>query len=301
MAQASRDIVRRLKSVKNIKKITRAMELVAASKMRKSVARVLASRPYADAAWKLVMDLMPKAEPEAHQLLQEREVKRAAVIVISSNRGLCGSFNQQSAGQALAVARKEKWGSDVAVDYITFGKKAAQILAAESRSIAADYSKDDITDSVDDILPVAKEVISGFVSHKYDEVDVIYTHFVSSLKQQTRVRYLLPLVKPSRFLGHIASEKAENSSQLNFSDFYFEPSRDSVLEVLLPRLIELQIYQAVLESEASEHSARMLAMRNASDSATDMIDTLTLAYNQARQASITAELAEISSAATAIL
>lgn len=297
MPQVSRDIQRRLKSVRSIKKITRAMELVAASKMRKSVSRVISTRAYAESAWQLVMELIPRTNPSHHPLLAERPVKKAAIVVISSNRGLCGAFNLNVVHKALQLVRTEGWSGDN-VDFITFGKKGSQILTTLKRHIVADYPKDDITDTVADILPVSREIIDGFIAHRYDEVCLAYTDFRSSLRQESRIRHLLPLVKPSRFLGQVGERPDTNAA--DFSEFLFEPSRDLVLQALLPRLIEVQVFQAVLESEASEHSARMLAMRNATESAIEMIDTLTLAYNQARQAGITAELAEISAATIAV-
>ena len=297
MPQASREIQRRLKSVRSIKKITRAMELVAASKMRKSVSRVVATRPYADAAWRVVMELIPKTNPSLHPLLAERPVKKAVIVVISSNRGLCGAFNLNVVHKATQLIKKEGWREDQ-VDFMTFGKKGAQVLASTKHRIVADYPKNDITAGIAEIVPISSELITGFMEQRYDEVCLAYTDFRSSLRQEPRIRHLLPLVKPSRFLGQM--DKAVAASTANVSDYLFEPSRNKVLEAMLPRLIEVQIFQAVLESEASEHSARMLAMRNATDSATDMLDTLTLAFNQARQASITAELAEISAASAAV-
>lgn len=299
MPQTTKDIQRRLKSVRNIKKITRAMELVAASKMRKSVSRVQATRPYAETAWDMVLGIIPTIDPLQHALLSERPVLRSAVVVIGSNRGLCGAFNMNVVGKSLSLIKQEGW-AETNVDFITLGKKPAQILASLGKSIIADYPKDDITDAVSDILPVSREIIEGFISKKYDEVCLAYTDFHSSLKQEPRIRHLLPLVKPSRFLGKINGKGESGKESKNVSEYFFEPSRSAVLEKLLPRLVEVQVYQAVLESEASEHSARMMAMHNATDSASDMMDSLTLAYNKARQASITAELAEISSASAAI-
>ncbi len=295
MAQGSRDIQRRLKSVRNIKKITRAMELVAASKMRKSVNRVLASRAYADAAWHMVMDLIPKVDPSQHPLLAERPVHKAAIVVIGSNRGLCGAFNMNTVSKALDLMKTEGW-SAAQTDFITFGKKGAQILGSLKKNVVADYAKDDVTEMVSEVLPVSAEIIKGFLTKKYDVVCLAYTDFKSSLRQEPRIRHLLPLIKPSHFLGQIGANQDPMPAAAHFSEFMFEPSRDMVLEALLPRLIEVQVYQAVLESEASEHSARMMAMHNATDAATDMIDGLSLAFNQARQAGITAELAEITAA-----
>jgi F-type H+-transporting ATPase subunit gamma len=300
MPQISRDIQRRLKSVHNIKKITRAMELVAASKMRKSVERVLASRPYAQAAWQIVMDLVPRVSADHHALLQERPVKKVAIVVLSSNRGLCGAFNMNIVNKSEELIKKEGWGKGVKLDYITSGKMGGQILSTMKKNIVADYAKGDITKSVGEIVPLASEMISGFLDNKYDEICLAYMDFYSSLKQVAHVRHILPLVKPSRFLGQVGKEIKAKEKSAAISQFIFEPDRHALLEQMLPRMIELQVYQAVLETEASEHSARMLAMHNATDAASDMIESLALAYNQARQAGITAELAEIATASLAI-
>ncbi len=296
MPAQTRDIKRRIKSVGNTKKITKAMELVSASKMRKAVERVLASRTYADLAWTLVLNLVKRVDKEAHPLLLERPVKKVGVLVIGSNRGLCGGFNLQVIAKVKKLLEKEGWGEDIVIDFITFGKKAAQSLSSNRMNVSADYPKDDITDEVADIVPLSQHLIQGFIDKKYDEVVVAYTHFHSSLRQEPRVRHLLPLVKPSRFLGRIDKDDTKRQKQ-NFSEYLFEPSIDSVMEAALVRLVEVQMYQMVLESEASEHSARMMSMRNASDAAAEMIDSLTLAFNRVRQAGITAEIAEISAGA----
>jgi F-type H+-transporting ATPase subunit gamma len=299
MPSTGKDIQRRVKTVRNIKKITRAMELVSASKMRKSVSRVLATRPYADAAWQVVMNLIPRTQKNHHPLLDERPVRRVLVVVVGSNRGLCGSFNMNIINKAVKLIRKETWDTqNIPVDFMTFGKKPGQILSTLHRNIVADFPKNDITESITELMPLAHEVIQGFVSHAYDEVCVAYTHYVSSLRQEPRIRHLLPLVKPSRVLGGAEQTSPATTS---LTDTLFEPKRDMVLEAFLPRLIEVQLYQAILEAEASEHSARMLAMRNATDAATDMLDALTLAFNQARQAAITAELAEIAAGSLAVV
>ncbi|MFH0873999.1 MAG: ATP synthase F1 subunit gamma [Candidatus Komeilibacteria bacterium] len=297
MPQLTGDIKRRIKSVASTKKITKAMELVSASKMRRAVERVLASRQYSDLAWKLVMNLAKRVDQEIHPLLQERSVKKVGILVIGSNRGLCGGFNISVVDKVRQLIRKEGWDQNVDVDLITFGKRAAQGLAALKLPVAADYPKDDITREIAEILPLSQHLIRGFIDQQYDEVAVVYTHFHSSLKQETRVRHLLPLVKPSRFLGHGGNETIVAPTRVHFSEYLFEPTMDQVLDAALLRLVEVQMYQMVLESEASEHSARMMAMRNASDAAREMIDDLTLVFNRVRQASITAEIAEISAGA----
>ena len=296
MPQASKDIQRRLKSVRNINKITRAMELVAASKMRKSVSRVLASRAYADTAWKTAMNLVQRLDATHHPLLEERPVSSIAMLVVSSNRGLCGAFNMNIVHKAVQFLASQDWPE---AHFFTLGKKGAQELSRLRKHIVSDYQKNDITASAGELSACADELVSGFLAKTYDRVFLAYTDFESSLRQVQRIRYLLPLYRPSKHLGHIGPDP-EGNGAANGGEYLFEPSRRKVLDALLPRIVEVQLYQAVLETEASEHSARMMAMRNATEAATDMIDSLSLAYNQARQAAITAELAEISAATVAV-
>jgi len=301
MPASTRDIKRRIKSVANTRKITKAMELVAASKMRRAIERVLASRSYSDLAWKTVQQLVEHTDTAGHPLLKQREIKRVAVLVIGSNRGLCGGFNLQTMSRVKQLVEKSGWSNqDVNIDYVSFGKKALHELTISGRTVAADFIKDDTTDEVADIVQLSNLLIQGYAAGQYDEIVVAYTHFHSSLKQEARIRHLLPVNRPSRYLGHVDKEQENKVNTVIYSEYIFEPNKDQVLESLLPRLVEVQLYQMVLESEASEHSARMLAMRNASDAANDMINDLTLAFNQLRQAGITQELAEISAGAQAM-
>lgn len=301
---ATRDIKRRIRSVRNTKKITRAMELVAAAKMRKAVTKVLATRTYSDLAWNTVLHLVKKLNAEHHQFFQEPEkVKKVGIILISTNRGLCGSFNVQLVNkvvQSINIHHPEK----VETEVITMGLKGRVEARRRNLNIVADFPKDDITSSSEKISSMSHLIVQNFLDKKYDKVFVAYTDFVSSLRQLPHVMQLLPIVpKIDERLAHIVHEKKEDVTNIDvdsFSDFIFEPDMKQVLNDFLPRLVEIQIYQAVLESEASEHSARMFAMRNASDAAGDMIESLTLAYNQARQASITAEIAEIAAGSAAL-
>ncbi len=297
MPQLTRDIKRRIKSVTSTHKITKAMELVAASKMRRAVERVLVSRRYSDLAWNLVLNLARRVDKDSHPLLAERPVKKVGILVVGSNRGLCGGYNLSVVDKVRKLIKKEGWDGEVAVEYITFGRKAAAGLASWKMNITADYPKDDITDEVADVVKLSQHLVHGFIAKQYDEVVVAYTHFHSSLRQEARIRHLLPLVKPSRYLAHPSHDVTVDLDQVDFSEYIFEPSLNEVLESMLIRLVEVQLYQMVLESEASEHSARMMAMRNASDAASDMISDLTLAFNRVRQAGITAEIAEISAGA----
>jgi len=303
MAQASRDIQRRIKSVKNTKKITKAMELVSAAKMRKAVAKVLATRSYSDLVWDTVLHLVKKLDTSEHLFFKNpKEVKKVAVILISTNRGLCGSFNATLVNKVVESIKLHH-PEVVSTDVITCGTKGRDEIRRHKINLVADFHKEDITASSEDIRPVSHMVTKDFTVGKYDKIFVAYTDFMSSLRQVPHVKQLLPIVPEiDERLGHINhdKDKVEKIEVDNFGEFVFEPGRRNVLDAFLPRLVEIQIYQAVLESEASEHSARMFAMRNATDAAGEMIDELTLAYNQARQASITSEIAEIAAGSAAL-
>lgn len=278
MAISTRLIRRRIRSVQNTKKITKAMEMVSGAKMRRAVQRVSASRTYAQLAWETVQRLKDAADPRLHRLLNVREIKKVGVVIVSSNRGLCGGFNTRLLTEALRLRSDYK---DKELVFITLGKKVRDGLRRRSSLIEADFEKADITTSVLELSGLSRLVIDGFVGGTYDEVVVVYTNFKSAMSQVVHVKQLLPI------------EHFENGATSDFGDIIFEPSPAYVLNTMLPRLIEMQIYQAVLESEASEHSARMLSMRTATDAAGDMIDELTLIYNRARQAAITREISEI--------
>lgn len=282
---STKEIRRRIKSVKSTRQITKAMELVSAAKMRKAQTQALATRAYARYAWELVQNLTRKSDPRMHRLLHQPRLTghqpqgrmSALLIVMSSNRGLIGGFNNNivSAAQALA-------GQFSNVDVVSLGKKGRDSLKKLGFNIAADFEKKDTASSVLDINALAKLAVEDFLAGKYSRVALVYMDFISTLQQKPRVMNLLPLRAPE-------AVDANGSS----ADYLFEPTADEVLENVLPKLTVMQIYQALLETNAAEHSARMVAMKNASDSAGDIISELTLEYNQLRQAGITREISEI--------
>jgi F-type H+-transporting ATPase subunit gamma len=304
MPVATRDINRRIRSIANTKKITKAMEMVSASKMRKAVNAVLATREYSNAAWDLVKDLSAKTDPSHHVLLQKRDdVKNIGVIMFTSNRGLCAGFNREIVEQVAKYLKKyQSDGKEVGADIFLMGKKGREINYRYNYKVVADFEKSDVAENVLEITPLAKMVIADYISGKYDKVVVAYTDYESAVSQKPRIRRLLPIEREDDELGFVSDDKPskEDKEEMKEFEYIFEPSPDAVLEQMLNRLIELQIYQALLESNASEHSARMLAMRNASDAAGDMIDDLTLYFNQARQQAITSELADISAGRAAV-
>jgi len=304
--QLTREIKRRIKSIGNTKKITKAMELVSAAKMRKAVNNVLTSRAYADLAWNAVLDLAARTESKYHPLLIKREVNKIGLVLITSNRGLCGSFNHQIINKTIAFIKQQKQNNDLEIELILIGKKGREVMLKRKYSIIAEFPKLDITTQIEEIRSLSHLVIEDYLANKYDEVVIAYTDFISSLSQKPRILQLLPLEpeKQDEYLGEVESAKQKGSTKSEAHaekfEYLFEPSAEEVLSAMLPRLIEVKIYQAILESDASEHSARMMAMQNASLAASDMIDSLTLAYNQARQAAITTELADISGGKAAL-
>jgi F-type H+-transporting ATPase subunit gamma len=299
MAVSTRIIKRRIKSVSSTRKITKAMELVSAAKMRKAVQAVLASRPYSRTAWAAVGELAAKADAALHPLLRREPLEggagRELVVFYASDRGLCGGYLSQVT-RALGgfMAGRDRAG----VDVVTIGRKAADAAARRGYRVIASFSDLAVQPSAAELRPVAKIAMDGFVAGAYDRVHLCFTDYRSALVQRPVVRTVLPLGRMEG-LGEIAgAEPLAESPAL--AEYLFEPSPGEVLAAMLPRLIESQVYQALLEASASEHSARMMAMRSATDAATEMIDALTLAFNQARQAGITREIAEISSGKAAL-
>lgn len=292
-------IKRRIKSVANTKKITKAMELVAASKMRKAVASVLASRPYAQMAWEMVDELREvEVNEKTHPLVQERtEVKRTLAILVTSHRGLCGGFN----AQVMKMAAKLRDTREGTLDLVAIGKRGEGWSSRNGIPVVATFPGLAEEPSAGAVRPLAKMATEGFLDGTWDEVILVYTDFISAIAQQARQKTLLPLRRDSE-LGDVGQSKETEGAEpkLGHDQYLFEPDPQTVLDRLLPRIVETQLYQAMLESSASEHSARMLAMRSATDNANDMLDELKFTFNQARQASITQEIAEIAAGAAAL-
>lgn len=314
-----RDIKRQIKSIGNTKKITKAMEMVAAAKMRKAIEAVLRTRTYANLSWETVLHLAAAnahdgdSEKTLHPLLVKRaEVKKVLVILIASNRGLCGGFNTALINKAILSIKKHQQSTD----FMVMGKKARAVYKYFGYNISAEFEKEDISVGVSEAIPVAKMAIADFLAGKYDKVFVAYTDFISATKQLPRVRQLLPVEveKEDPYLGVVGKDtrigldekfvEEKKASHLKdeqyIYEYTFEPSPEEVLNQMIPRLVEVQLFQAILESNAAEHSARMAAMHQATEAAGDMIADLTLTYNKARQAGITREIAEISAGANAL-
>lgn len=295
MGVNSKAIKQRIKSVKNTKKMTKAMELVSAAKMRKAVGATLNTRVYATLARELMLSLA--GADKKSPLLAVRPVKKNLLILISSNRGMCGSFNSNVFKKAHTLLKAI---TDTPIDVIGVGKKSSWFARKFGHNLIAAFDSLNERPGFQDVMPIARLALNGFIEKTYDRVYVVYTDYKSSLVQEVRLRQLLPITAEN--VEALLGEKmliAENVSAPKIQ-YQFEPSKKAIMTAVLPRLVEIQVYQTVLESAASEHSARMVAMKNASSSAGDMIDGLTLEFNKARQAAITQEIAEIAGGAAAL-
>lgn len=315
---SGKEIRRRIKSIKSTGKITKAMEMVSAAKMRKAVAQVLAIRPYAHSAWSVLTNLSRVFDHKNHGLLEVREVKKILAIVVTSNRGLCGSFNSNifrkikeelDNPEKLKINRfglkkiESKTPNDkLKIDFVTIGKKGEDFIRKMDKNIIATFTDLATVPSIDDVRPLIKVVIEDYLNKKYDKVVVFYTDYVSTIKQETKIRQILPISKIDieKQISEMDVLKSEYKLDEPAVEYKIEPSPQEVLEHILPRLIEMQVYHAVLESSASKESAQMVAMKSATEAAIEMADDLTLAYNQIRQMKITQEIAEISAGRAAL-
>ncbi|MCR4313933.1 MAG: ATP synthase F1 subunit gamma [Candidatus Uhrbacteria bacterium] len=303
MAVQTRAIKRRIKSVKNTRKITKAMELVAASKMRKAVSAVALSRAYSKLAWNTVKAIGARVDTSLHPLLRSRdEVKSVLLLLITSDRGLAGGFNTNILRRTREMIKSLSEG--VQIQTVCIGKRGADAMRRMNLPIMASFTEITNNTKFEEVLPIGRMIIDEFSRGKIDQVLVAYTDFISPVTQTPVMLELLPLKNEKEFES--IGEVKETHPDLPLSrggergEYTFEPSPEIVLNKILPRLIETMVYQAVLESAASEHSSRMMAMRSASDAAGEMIDDLTFTFNQARQAGITQEIAEISSGKAAL-
>ena len=278
-----RDIRRRMRAVENTKKITKAMELVAAAKMRRAQERVTSARPYADEIASVMVELMRRNPEYKHPYLVEREVRRRVLILVTADRGLAGALNSNN----IRLGVREINSSAVPVAVVTIGRKGRDLMRRLRKDLIADVSQIGDRPMIGDVLPAVRVAIEEYERGDADQIDMVFARFVSTGRQEATLRRLLPLTPP------------EGVERLT-TDFVYEPEPEEVLDALLPRYVEAQVYQAVLENLASEQAARMVAMRNASDNATELIDELRLTGNKVRQATITTELSEIVGGAAAL-
>ena len=282
----TRDIRRRIRSVKNTAQITKAMQMVASSKMQKAQQSALNGRPFARQAI-LVMHHAAAGAPDfTHPLLEVREVRKRGLIVVSTDKGLCGPLNSN-------LFREINRYDTATTQFIAVGKKAAQYLARTRRKLVAEYAYHD-TPTYGECLAIANGARQMFESGEVDQVDILFTRFVNTLSQRPEVRQVLPMGQYQT--GRVVfGEEAPAEEPVH--EYLFEPGPDAVMEVLLQYELGFMVAQVLLEAKASEHSARMVAMKNATDNAAQLVKDLTLEYNKARQAGITNEILEIAAAA----
>ena len=276
------DLRRRIKSVKNTAQITKAMQMVAAAKMRKAQAAALAGRPYQEMLTRVLAAIKGRVEPTSHPLLAVRPVKKDLMLIFSTDKGLCGPLNT-SLFREITDDDREK------TEFVVMGRKAVQFIARTRRNLTADFA---LKDSVRfaDIRPIARFASEKFISGEVDQVRVLYPKFVNTLNQQPILRNLLP----------VPAEELKIEGEANRGEYLFEPDAHGVLDAILPHYIAFQLFQMALNARASEHSARMVAMKNATDNAKELIKDLTLEYNKVRQENITTELLEITTAQLAV-
>lgn len=309
---SAKEIKKRIKSVNNTKKITKAMEMVAAAKMRRSVEAVLRTRTYSNLAWTTIVNIFQSKNANTlnHPLLEKRtELGKELIVLVASNKGLCGGFNSAIINKAVASVKKH----NTKADFLVIGKKGMSVSSRYSYPVISEFVKNDSSVLMSDVSAPAKMIMNDFLEKKYDKVLLAYTDFVSATKQTPRIKQLLPAdINPEdEYLGAIGKSEMLKTDKKFIKEkedkylsggylFSYEPNEREVLDRLLPQMISVQLFQAMLESNASEHSARMAAMSQASSAASDIVDELNLYYNKARQAAITSEIAEISSAAVSM-
>lgn len=279
-----REIKRRIQSIKNISQITKAVQMVAASKMRRAQEQALRGQPYSEKMEQMLQNLASRTDPSFHPLLKRKvdETKKTCVLFLTPNKGLCGGLLSDLTKAVFEVTDKE-----INIGFLLVGKKGRDILLKLGKEILADFP--DLPDQplFAETIPISKMIIDGFTKGEFGKVLVVYSRFVNTLVQQPMVKQILPI-----------REEFEIEETGMF--VLFEPNPEAILNQLLPFYVELLIYHLILESIASEYSARMKAMKSATDNALDMLSDLTLTYNQARQAVITSEMAEIASARKAM-
>jgi F-type H+-transporting ATPase subunit gamma len=284
----TQDIRRRIKSIRSTAQITKAMQMVAASKMRGAQARALAGRPYASLMNRVLVSLEKRTDSKLHPLLQIRPLQKELVILIGTDKGLAGPLNTN----LFREASKFEAGKTV---YVSSGRKARQFVARSRRELIADFELKDAPSFVE-TKPIANFAMEKFLTREVDKVSVVFTHFINTINQQALAQTLLPI---SDFNVKHATpvEATEHDPMLGYT---FEPTAEAVLDIIVPYYVQYQVYQMILDARASEHSSRMVAMKNATDNAHKFIKDLTLEYNKMRQAGITTELLEIATAQMAL-
>ncbi|HYW04763.1 MAG TPA: F0F1 ATP synthase subunit gamma [Gammaproteobacteria bacterium] len=283
----AKEIRTQIRSIQNTQKITKAMEMVAASKMRRAQERMQASRPYADRIRQVIGHLAGANPSYRHAFLQEREPRRVGFIIVSTDRGLCGGLNNNLF--KVAVRRMKEWSDQgVEIEMAVLGAKAVGFFQRHGGRVVAKASGLGDTPHLEDLIGTVKVMLDAYSEGELDRLFVCHNDFINTMSQQVTVRQILPV------------EKLEEEQMLEHWDYIYEPGSEELLDDMLMRYIEAQVYQGVVENVACEMAARMVAMKSASDNAQNIIDELQLAYNKARQAAITQELSEIVAGASAV-
>ncbi len=290
---SAREMRLRIRSIKNIVQVTRALQAVSASKVRKAVQAVSATRAYAEQAWKILVHLSEQPGHNAlHPLLKPHQnVKNVLVILITSDRGLAGAYNTNIVRNTLLHFK----GFSQNIGYITAGKKGRDLLLRRKKSVIAEFSNLPAAPSFTDISPIGRMAVDGFLDGTYDEVYLAYTDFITMIHQDPVIKRLLPfeIQAENQVSDNLGTHKIQSA-------FTYEPDQGELLNQIIPRFTALQVYRAVLEAQASEHAARMISMQNATDNAMELTSVLQLAYNKVRQQSITNDMLDIAGGAEAL-
>ena len=291
-----RELRLRVRSIKNLAQVTKALETVSASYVRRAVQATLATRPYAEKAWKLLIHLASQpGHSTLHPLLTERpEVRKVLVLMVSGDRGLAGAYNVN----ILRATLNQFNNSPVPVSYITVGRKGRDLLMRRRKDVIAEFSNLPNPPSFMDVSAIGRLAVDDFQQGLYDQVHIAYTDFISMVNQRPVIRQLLPL--DVRFSENPNEHGYNVTQHRSNAVFTYEPDQEELLNQIVPRFTALQIYQAILSAQASEHAARMVAMRHATDSANELIGALQLEYNKLRQQLITNEMLDISGGAEAL-
>jgi len=299
MAKASlRDIRKRIASVRSTQQITKAMKMVATAKLRRAQESILAVRPYATKMFEVLSSLAQRTTAEAHPLLASREAKRVEVVVFTSDRGLCGAFNMNLIQRAERFLAEEKGKEEIALSF--FGRKGRDYFRKRKVDIRREYVN--FFGKVDFLLAsrIGQELVKDYVENRVDRIYLLFSEFRSAMQQRVILKKILPVASAGAEEGAETGGKPADKTAPRAVEYIYEPSEGEILDRLLPMYVDVQVYQSLLESVASEYGARMTAMENATNNAAEMIDKLTLIYNKARQAAITKELIEIVSGAEAL-
>ena len=296
---SAQEVKLRIRSVKNIAQVTRALQAVSASRVRKAMEKMFNTRPYATKAWQVLTHIAGQPDRATlHELLTQRdEVKNVIVIMLSSDRGLAGAYNTNILRYTLDSFKDHP----VPVRYVTVGRKGNELLFRRGKDIMAEFADLPAEPDFNDVSAIGRLAVDEFLSGNVDEVYLLYTDFVNMARQDPTMKKLLPLeFDSSEGLVQAEFGQAGTDQSGPNASYYYEPGQQEILDEIIPRFTALQIYQAVLESSASEHAARMVAMRNATENATDLAGALQLEYNKVRQQSITGEMLDIAGGAEAL-